>query len=278
MDPKTVYERRHDAQLLDVREDEEWNAGRIEGAVHIPLAQLPARLAELDRDRPVVTVCRSGGPSRQGEQVPRRGRAHRRDHGRRHDPLVAGRPSVHRPRWRPGPRRLTRPLRFRPQIPYGVGKARRWFRSTIETSSLGDRSYLANDGEVAVVIDPQRDIDRVLDLAAEHRVRITHVVETHVHNDYVTGGLELARPPARPTCSRRAATWSSTTPRRRRRGDRGRRDAAAGAAHPRAHPPPRQLRPGRHRRARCRRCSPAGRCSTAPPGAPTWSARTTPSS
>ena len=61
MDPKTVYERRHDAQLLDVREDEEWNAGRIEGAVQIPLAQLPARLAELDRDRPVVTVCRSGG-------------------------------------------------------------------------------------------------------------------------------------------------------------------------------------------------------------------------
>ena len=63
---------------------------------------------------------------------------------------------------------------------------------TIETSSLGDRSYLVHDGEVAVVIDPQRDIDRVLDLAATQRVRITHVLETHVHNDYVTGGLELA--------------------------------------------------------------------------------------
>src|SRR5919107_4254561 len=62
----------------------------------------------------------------------------------------------------------------------------------IETSSLGDRSYLIHDGEVAVVIDPQRDIDRVLDLAAEHGVGITHVLETHVHNDYVTGGLELA--------------------------------------------------------------------------------------
>ncbi|HVM14918.1 MAG TPA: MBL fold metallo-hydrolase [Egibacteraceae bacterium] len=63
----------------------------------------------------------------------------------------------------------------------------------IETSSLGDRSYLAHDGQVAVVIDPQRDIDRVLDLAAARKVRITHVFETHVHNDYVTGGLELAR-------------------------------------------------------------------------------------
>lgn len=63
---------------------------------------------------------------------------------------------------------------------------------TIETSSLGDRSYLVHDGDVALVVDPQRDIDRVLDLAAEQGVRITHVFETHVHNDYVTGGLELA--------------------------------------------------------------------------------------
>lgn len=64
---------------------------------------------------------------------------------------------------------------------------------TIETSSLGDRSYLAHDGETAVVVDPQRDIDRVLALAAEHGVRIAGVLETHVHNDYVSGGLELAR-------------------------------------------------------------------------------------
>src|SRR3954451_3899533 len=64
--------------------------------------------------------------------------------------------------------------------------------ATMETVSLGDRSYLAHDGVVAVVIDPQRDIDRVLGLGTEHGVRITHVLETHVHNDYVSGGLELA--------------------------------------------------------------------------------------
>ena len=63
----------------------------------------------------------------------------------------------------------------------------------IETPSLGDRSYLIHDGAVALVIDPQRDIDRVTELAAEHGVRITHVAETHVHNDYLTGGLALAR-------------------------------------------------------------------------------------
>jgi hydroxyacylglutathione hydrolase len=63
----------------------------------------------------------------------------------------------------------------------------------IETPSLGDRSYLVHDGAVALVIDPQRDIDRVTTLAAEHGVRITHIAETHIHNDYLTGGLALAR-------------------------------------------------------------------------------------
>lgn len=63
---------------------------------------------------------------------------------------------------------------------------------TIETPGLGDRSYLVHDGEVALVIDPQRDIDRVVAAAEQAGVRITHVAETHIHNDYVTGGVELA--------------------------------------------------------------------------------------
>jgi hydroxyacylglutathione hydrolase len=62
--------------------------------------------------------------------------------------------------------------------------------AVIETSGLGDRSYLVSDGDVAVAIDPQRDIDRVVELAGG--LRITHVLETHIHNDYVTGGLALA--------------------------------------------------------------------------------------
>ena len=64
---------------------------------------------------------------------------------------------------------------------------------TIETPSLGDRSYIAHDGEKALVIDPQRDIDRVLQHVEALGLDVTHVVETHVHNDYVTGGLDLAR-------------------------------------------------------------------------------------
>lgn len=62
---------------------------------------------------------------------------------------------------------------------------------TLETPSLGDRSYLVTDGDVAVVIDPQRDVDRVVDAARGVGATITHVCETHVHNDYVSGGPAL---------------------------------------------------------------------------------------
>ncbi|HMA47349.1 MAG TPA: MBL fold metallo-hydrolase, partial [Frankiaceae bacterium] len=63
----------------------------------------------------------------------------------------------------------------------------------IDTPGLGDRSYLVSDGEQAVVVDPQRDIDRVLRLADALGVQVTHVLETHIHNDYVTGGYALAQ-------------------------------------------------------------------------------------
>ncbi len=63
----------------------------------------------------------------------------------------------------------------------------------IETPTLGDRSYLVHDGAVGLVVDPQRDIDRITALAARLGVRITHVAETHMHNDYVSGGLALSR-------------------------------------------------------------------------------------
>jgi len=63
----------------------------------------------------------------------------------------------------------------------------------IETPDLGDRSYVVSDGSCAVVVDPQRDLDRVEALLADLRVPATLVVETHLHNDYVTGGLALAR-------------------------------------------------------------------------------------
>lgn len=60
--------------LLDVREDDEWEAGHAPGAVHLPMMEIPARMAEVPRDREVVVVCRVGG--RSGQVV-----AYLRQHG-----------------------------------------------------------------------------------------------------------------------------------------------------------------------------------------------------
>ena len=52
-----------DAQLIDVREDYEWDAGRIAGARHIELQRLSGEAATIDRARPVVFSCRTGARS-----------------------------------------------------------------------------------------------------------------------------------------------------------------------------------------------------------------------
>lgn len=57
------------AQLVDVREKNEWNEAHIPGTVHIPLGDLAARTGELDADQPVVAVCRSGNRSKTAVQV-----------------------------------------------------------------------------------------------------------------------------------------------------------------------------------------------------------------
>jgi rhodanese-related sulfurtransferase len=51
------------AQLIDVRAGHEWEAGRIEGATHLPLAELSERAGEIDKERPVVVYCRGGNRS-----------------------------------------------------------------------------------------------------------------------------------------------------------------------------------------------------------------------
>jgi glyoxylase-like metal-dependent hydrolase (beta-lactamase superfamily II)/rhodanese-related sulfurtransferase len=62
----------------------------------------------------------------------------------------------------------------------------------IATEELGDRSYVAHDGSTAVVIDPQRDLDRVEAVLDERGLQVSLVCETHRHNDYATGGFALA--------------------------------------------------------------------------------------
>ena len=134
---------------------------------------------------------------------------------------------------------------------------------TIETTGLGDRSYLAHDGTAAVVVDPQRDIDRVRAVADGAGVTITHVLETHIHNDYVTGGLALARA-AGAAYVVAGTRRSASTDGRRRRG----RDRAGGLG-------VRVVATPGHTRATCPTCSatPATARSPSSPAAPCCSAR-----
>src|SRR5271154_5994674 len=57
---------------------------------------------------------------------------------------------------------------------------------------LAHASYLVSSEGVAAVIDPQRDVDIYIEAAAEKGLRIEHIIETHLHADFVSGHRELA--------------------------------------------------------------------------------------
>ncbi len=65
--------------------------------------------------------------------------------------------------------------------------------SAIRTTGLGDATYLLAHEGVGVVVDPQRDVDRFERAVSDAGVELMYVLETHLHNDYVSGGRELAR-------------------------------------------------------------------------------------
>jgi hydroxyacylglutathione hydrolase len=64
---------------------------------------------------------------------------------------------------------------------------------SIRTPGLGDATYVLEHRGLGVLVDPQRDIDRFLQAAEDAGARLRYVLETHLHNDYVSGGREAAR-------------------------------------------------------------------------------------
>jgi len=57
-----------EATLLDVREDDEWQRGHAPGAQHIPMGDVPARIHEIDIDKPLYVICHAGGRSQRVAQ------------------------------------------------------------------------------------------------------------------------------------------------------------------------------------------------------------------
>jgi len=60
MEAKEASRQLDSMRVLDVREYYEWAAGHIEGALHLPLRQLPHRFEEVERDRPILVTCQVG--------------------------------------------------------------------------------------------------------------------------------------------------------------------------------------------------------------------------
>jgi rhodanese-related sulfurtransferase len=61
---REVYDRLGEVQLVDCREAYEWEAGRVDGAIHIPVNAIMAGAgADLDKDTPIAVICRSGNRS-----------------------------------------------------------------------------------------------------------------------------------------------------------------------------------------------------------------------
>lgn len=64
--------------------------------------------------------------------------------------------------------------------------------TTIRTTGLGDSTYLLSHEGYGVIVDPQRDVVRFEQALSDAGVELSHVLETHLHNDYVSGGRDLA--------------------------------------------------------------------------------------
>lgn len=71
---------------------------------------------------------------------------------------------------------------------------RSWFVEPFVDTGLGNSAYLvgSDDTKQGVLIDPLRDVDRYLQAAAGRGIRITHVLDTHLHADFVSGNREIA--------------------------------------------------------------------------------------
>jgi rhodanese-related sulfurtransferase len=60
MDPAEAFARAEEVCYLDVREPYEWDAGHIDGSLHVPMGDIQVRVEELEKDRPIIVVCQVG--------------------------------------------------------------------------------------------------------------------------------------------------------------------------------------------------------------------------
>lgn len=165
------------SEILDVRNTDEFEASRLEGPRPVPTRNVPVYRVmeeleeEADRTREdAVVVCGQGNGSQLvAEEFEALGL---------HTRSLAG-----------GTDAWNRLL-----VPYEVeglpGRVRVW---QLQRPAKACLSYVVGvPGERCIIVDPTRQPQPYLELAAEHRMEVTHIVDTHVHADHISGGPSLA--------------------------------------------------------------------------------------
>jgi glyoxylase-like metal-dependent hydrolase (beta-lactamase superfamily II) len=153
--------------VLDVRQPDEVQAWAIPGAVNIPLGDLSSRAHELPRDGEIVIVCASGNRSSYAADA--------LAHAGYHVANLRGGMAA----W---------------------GQVYDWVTVDVDDVRIvqvrrrgkGCLSYVVGAAGEAVVIDPSVELDVYVQVAAEHDWRITHVFDTHLHADHLSGARDLA--------------------------------------------------------------------------------------
>lgn len=153
--------------VLDVREPDEFAEWHIDGAVNIPLATLSARTAGVPRDREVVTVCAAGVRAAQAASTLAAA-------GIAAAVLDGG---------------MTAWAHAYDEAELDIAGAT---VVQVRRRGKGCLSYIVGASGAAVVIDPSSDIDQYVTRAAARGWAITHVLDTHLHADHVSGARALA--------------------------------------------------------------------------------------
>jgi glyoxylase-like metal-dependent hydrolase (beta-lactamase superfamily II)/rhodanese-related sulfurtransferase len=153
--------------LLDVREPDEVAQWRIPGSFNVPLAQLADRLNEVPLSGHVVTICAAGLRATKAAELLNAA-------GRRAVVLDGGMSS-----WGSAYDTVGADLAGAHVV-------------QVRRRGKGCLSYVVVAGGHAVVIDPSTEIDRYLDIASAHDATVTHVFDTHLHADHLSGARALA--------------------------------------------------------------------------------------
>ena len=152
--------------LLDVREPDEVAEWQIRGVYNIPLNQLEARLEEVSRDEQIVVICAQGLRAQQGAEI-------LASHGIASAVLGGGMGS-----W----------TSTYDQVTGDFGGAQ---VVQIRLRGKGCLSYVIGASTNCVVIDPSLDLDQYLKTAEQFEWEITHVLDTHLHADHISGARAL---------------------------------------------------------------------------------------